>query len=85
MPKRRYRSIASAVGVPDVRAIPLRLQMSRQKFAEACRIPLPTLKNGEQGRRAPMRRPPLTSSRSRASRRSSGMRSNMAKHDGSRT
>jgi putative transcriptional regulator len=41
------------VVVPDVRAIRRKLHMSQQKFAEAYRIPLPTLKNWEQGRRAP--------------------------------
>lgn len=29
------------------------LHMSQQRFAETFRIPLPTLKNWEQGRRAP--------------------------------
>jgi putative transcriptional regulator len=42
-----------AVEVPDVRAIRQRLHMSQQRFAETYRIPLPTLKNWEQGRRAP--------------------------------
>jgi putative transcriptional regulator len=42
-----------AVEVPDVRAIRRQLHMSRQRFAETYRIPLPTLKNWEQGRRAP--------------------------------
>jgi putative transcriptional regulator len=41
------------VEVPDVRAIRQQLHMSQQSFAEAYRIPLPTLKNWEQGRRAP--------------------------------
>ena len=41
------------VDVPDVRAIRQRLRMSQQRFAETYRIPLPTLKNWEQGRRAP--------------------------------
>lgn len=41
------------VEVPDVRAIRQRLHMSRQRFAETYRIPLPTLKNLEQGCRAP--------------------------------
>jgi putative transcriptional regulator len=39
--------------VPDVRAIRRQLHMSQQRFAEAYRIPLPTLKNWEQGRRVP--------------------------------
>ncbi len=41
------------VAVPDVRAIRRRLRMSQHEFAAAYRIPLPTLKNWEQGRRAP--------------------------------
>jgi putative transcriptional regulator len=42
-----------AVEVPDVRLLRRRLHMSQQRFAEAYRIPLPTLKNWEQGRRIP--------------------------------
>jgi putative transcriptional regulator len=41
------------VAVPDVRAIRRKLNMSQQAFAETYRIPLPTLKNWEQGRRHP--------------------------------
>lgn len=41
------------VDVPDVRAIRRGLNMSQQRFAEAYRIPLSTLKNWEQGRRTP--------------------------------
>ncbi len=41
------------IAVPDVRAIRQRLHMSQQRFAETFRIPLPTLKNWEQGRRLP--------------------------------
>jgi putative transcriptional regulator len=41
------------VQVPDVRAIRRRLHMSQHAFADAFRIPLATLKNWEQGRRAP--------------------------------
>jgi len=41
------------VEVPDVRAIRRKLHMSQQQFAETYRIPLPTLKNWEQGRRHP--------------------------------
>lgn len=41
------------VEVPDVRAIRRQLHMSQQQFSEAFRIPLPTLKNWEQGRRHP--------------------------------
>ena len=39
--------------VPDVRAIRRKLHMSQHAFAAAYRIPLPTLKNWEQGRRHP--------------------------------
>ena len=39
--------------LPDVRALRERLQMSQQEFAHAYRIPLPTLKGWEQGRRQP--------------------------------
>jgi putative transcriptional regulator len=39
--------------VPDVRALRERLDMSQQEFARAYRIPLPTLKGWEQGRRQP--------------------------------
>ncbi|MGO9266596.1 MAG: helix-turn-helix domain-containing protein [Candidatus Binataceae bacterium] len=41
------------VEVPDVRAIRRKLRMSQTEFAERYRIPLPTLKNWEQGRRQP--------------------------------
>ena len=41
------------VAAPDVRAIRRSLRMSQQAFAETYRIPLPTLKNWEQGRRHP--------------------------------
>ena len=41
------------VAVPDVRAIRRRLHMSQHEFAATYRIPLPTLKNWEQGRRHP--------------------------------
>jgi putative transcriptional regulator len=41
------------VEIPDVRAIRRSLRMSQQRFAVAYRIPLPTLKNWEQGRRHP--------------------------------
>ena len=41
------------VEVPDVKAIRRALRMSQQRFAAAYRIPLPTLKNWEQGRRLP--------------------------------
>jgi len=39
--------------VPDVKAIRRALRMSQHRFAAAFRIPLPTLKNWEQGRRLP--------------------------------
>ena len=41
------------VETPDVRAIRRGLHMSQQRFSETYRIPLPTLRNWEQGRRAP--------------------------------
>jgi putative transcriptional regulator len=41
------------VQVPDVKAIRRTLRMSQHRFAAAYRIPLPTLKNWEQGRRHP--------------------------------
>ena len=41
------------VAVPDVKAIRRSLRMSQQRFAIVFRIPLPTLKNWEQGRRHP--------------------------------
>jgi len=41
------------VEVPDVRAIRRKLHKSQQTFAETYRLPLPTLKNWEQGRRHP--------------------------------
>ena len=43
----------NTVEVPDVRALRKRLEMSQAEFAEAYRIPLPTLKGWEQGRRQP--------------------------------
>lgn len=41
------------VEVPDVKAIRRSLRMSQTRFAEAFQIPLPTVKNWEQGRRYP--------------------------------
>jgi len=41
------------VELPDVKAIRRSLRMSQELFSQAYRIPLPTLKNWEQGRRAP--------------------------------
>jgi putative transcriptional regulator len=38
---------------PDVKAIRRALRMSQLRFATVYRIPLPTLKNWEQGRRLP--------------------------------
>lgn len=46
-------TVVHAVEVPDVRAIRRGLHMSQQEFAAAYRIPLPTLRNWEQGRRLP--------------------------------
>jgi putative transcriptional regulator len=43
----------SRVELPDVKSIRRGLKMSQHTFAAAYRIPLPTLKNWEQGRRAP--------------------------------
>jgi len=44
----------STVEVPDVKALRRSLRMSQHRFATAFRIPLPTLKNWEQGRRVGM-------------------------------
>jgi putative transcriptional regulator len=41
------------VEIPDVKAIRRSLRMSQHRFSAAYRIPLPTLKNWEQGRRHP--------------------------------
>lgn len=41
------------IDVPDVRSLRERLKMSQTEFASAYRIPLPTLKGWEQGRRQP--------------------------------
>jgi putative transcriptional regulator len=43
----------TTVKTPDVKAIRKALHMSQHRFALLYRIPLPTLKNWEQGRRAP--------------------------------
>lgn len=43
----------TTVELPDVKAIREALHMSQQKFAASYRIPLATVKNWEQGRRAP--------------------------------
>jgi putative transcriptional regulator len=51
--KRVRGSRVSKVELPDVKAIRLSLKMSQHHFAAAYRIPLPTLKNWEQGRRLP--------------------------------
>ena len=59
------------VDVPDVRAIRFGLHMSQQRFAETYRIPLPTLKNWEQGAGRRMRRLLPICRRSRACRRRS--------------
>jgi putative transcriptional regulator len=51
---RKVRSVrVTKVEMPDVKAIRRSLRMSQQRFAAAYRIPLPTLKNWEQGRRLP--------------------------------
>ena len=50
---KRNASRVHLVEVPDVRAIRRKLRMSQTEFAERYRIPLPTLKNWEQGRRQP--------------------------------
>jgi hypothetical protein len=42
----------TTVKIPDVKAIRKALHMSQHRFAALYRIPLPTLKNWEQGRRA---------------------------------
>jgi putative transcriptional regulator len=41
------------VDVPDVRAIRRKLHLSQQEFAQKYRIPIPTLRNWEQGGRQP--------------------------------
>ena len=43
----------TTVSVPDVKAIRDELHMSQQRFVAAFRILLATIKNWEQGRRAP--------------------------------
>jgi putative transcriptional regulator len=51
---RRVKGVrVTKVEIPDVKAIRRSLHMSQHRFAAAYRIPLPTLKNWEQGRRAP--------------------------------
>jgi putative transcriptional regulator len=50
---KRNSARVHVVEVPDVRAIRRKLRMSQTEFAERFRIPLPTLKNWEQGRRQP--------------------------------
>jgi putative transcriptional regulator len=51
--KKRAGARVTTVILPDVKAIRRSLRMSQQRFAEVYRIPLPTLKNWEQGRRHP--------------------------------
>jgi putative transcriptional regulator len=41
------------VETPDVRSLREQLNMSQQEFSRAYKIPLPTLKGWEQGRRQP--------------------------------
>jgi putative transcriptional regulator len=43
----------TTVELPDVKALREKLRMSQQEFATSYRIPLATVKNWEQGRRAP--------------------------------
>jgi putative transcriptional regulator len=51
---RRVRGMrVTTVELPDVRAIRRALRMSQEQFAATYRIPLATVKNWEQGRRAP--------------------------------
>src|ERR1044071_3909089 len=51
---RKVRSMrVTTVEVPDVKALRRSLRMSQQRFASAYRIPPPTLKNWDQGRRYP--------------------------------
>ena len=51
---RKVRGVrVTKVEASDVRAIRRSLRMSQHRFAAAFRIPLPTLKNWEQGRRHP--------------------------------
>lgn len=51
---RKVRSMrVTTVEIPDVKAIREMLHMSQQRFAATYRIPLATVKNWEQGRRAP--------------------------------
>jgi len=50
---KRTAARVHVVEVPDVRAIRRKLRMSQTEFAQRYRIPLPTLKNWEQGRRQP--------------------------------
>ena len=49
MPGRRV----AKVEIPDVKTIRRSLRRLQHRFAAAYRIPLPTLKNWEQGRRHP--------------------------------
>lgn len=51
---RRSKTVrVTKVEIPDVKAIRRSLRMSQHRFSAAYRIPLPTLKNWEQGRRVP--------------------------------
>ncbi len=45
--------VVHVVKKPDVKTIRRQLRMSQERFAHTYRIPLPTLKNWEQGRRMP--------------------------------
>jgi putative transcriptional regulator len=45
--------VVHTVKKPDVKAIRRQLHMSQERFSDTYQIPLPTLKNWEQGRRMP--------------------------------
>jgi DNA-binding transcriptional regulator YiaG len=49
----RLSGYCRSYGGSDMKAIRLALRMSQHHFAAAYRMPLPTLKNWEQGRRMP--------------------------------
>ncbi|WP_165185852.1 helix-turn-helix domain-containing protein [Caulobacter soli] len=46
-------ALEHVVEAPDVRSLREQLRMSQQEFSHAYKIPLPTLKGWEQGRRHP--------------------------------
>ncbi len=51
--RKRTAARIHVLEIPNVRAIRRKLHMSQSEFAIKYRIPLPTLKNWEQGRRQP--------------------------------